>query len=93
MYPERGWGVKASCPFSNPGPSIQMNIVMANKATAKKRGRPCLENPLVFQTVGLSYEDWQWLKLWLPGGNVTNQINELISRSKKFWPKGPDRFR
>lgn len=59
----------------------------------RRRGRPKTKNPLVFRTVGLTEDQWQWLNLWLPGASPTAQLQELFGRSVKFWPGGPAVFR
>lgn len=65
-----------------------------NSTTAKlTRGRPRDPNALVFHTVGLTREQWEWLTLWMPEGNRTDQVKELFDRARKFWPKGPAVFR
>ena len=65
---------------------------MANSTTVK-RGRPPIADPLIFKTVGLTALEWEWLATWHPEGNVTNQLSELVERSRKFWPSGPTKFR
>jgi hypothetical protein len=57
------------------------------------RGRPKTENPLVFKTIGLTVEQWDWLYLWFPTGNRTDRMKELFERAMKFWPGGPGKFR
>lgn len=59
----------------------------------RRRGRPKTKNPLLFKTVGLTADQWTWLELWFPGGSPTAQLQELFSRSLKFWPGGPSVFR
>lgn len=61
--------------------------------TVVKRGRPKEKDALVFKTIGLSEERWTWLAKWHPSTNPTRQITELVERSMKFWPAGPERFR
>lgn len=56
-------------------------------------GRKKGEHSKVFRSVGLTPEQWEFLELWLPGGNSTSQLQELIERCQKFWPAGPNKFR
>ena len=58
-----------------------------------KRGRPKDPDALKFKTIGLFEWQWQWLALWFPDGNPTNQAQELLDRAVKFWPAGPAKFR
>jgi hypothetical protein len=66
---------------------------VGNKTIVKMRGRPKADNPLIFKSLGLTAAQWEWLGLWFPGGNPTEQIRELFERSVKFWPSGPGKFR
>ena len=69
-----------------------LNLNEANCAVVKKVGRPCVADPLIFKTVGLTAGQWQWLSLWI-NSNPSVQLRELFSRAQKFWPSGPYRFR
>lgn len=64
-----------------------------NSTTVKRKGRPRSEDSLVFITVGLSKAQWEWLKLWFPGGNPTDSLKALLERAVRFWPSGPYKFR
>jgi hypothetical protein len=64
-----------------------------NNLPTVKRGRPSNPDSLVFKTVGLTKDQWEWLELWLPSGNPSNQLRELFERCYKFWPSGPSTFR
>lgn len=66
-----------------------MNAPSANSTTAKRRGRPSDPLALRFKTVGLRPDQWEWLALWLPDGNPSEQMRELFERAQSFWPSGP----
>lgn len=59
---------------------------------SKNKGRPRSSNPLIFKTVGLTREQWDWLELWFPSGNPTDRLSSLLERATKFWPLGPFKF-
>jgi hypothetical protein len=56
-------------------------------------GRPRSKDPLIFKSIGLTASQWEWLQLWFPTGNVTDQLKALHERAVKFWPSGPNRFK
>ena len=58
-----------------------------------KLGRKPSCNSLVFKTVGLTQQQWDWLSLWLPGHSTTAQFRILFERCFKFWPSGPHKFK
>jgi hypothetical protein len=53
-----------------------------------QRGRPQDPNKLIFRTIGLRQNEWDWLSAW-NDGNVTYQMADLMARCVKCWPKGP----
>jgi hypothetical protein len=52
------------------------------------RGRPKLLNKLVFKSVGLTLDQWIYLKKWCPEGNQTAQLRALIKMVEKKYPQG-----
>jgi hypothetical protein len=58
-------------------------------------GRPPLpeDQKVIGESVYLTSAEWAWLELWMPGGNRSEQVRELLERARKFWPSGPARFR
>lgn len=57
-----------------------------------RRGRPKSDNPLIFKSVGLTAEQWEWLDLWFLGGSPTDKLRSLLKRAVRFWPLGPSAF-
>ena len=57
------------------------------------RGRTKSKDPLIFKTIGLTEDQWQWLNLWFPEASPTAQFRELFDRSRRFWPSGPNKFK
>lgn len=43
--------------------------------------------------VNLTAEQWEYLELWFPGANRSDQVRALLERAVKFWPSGPAVFR
>lgn len=71
------------------GSKEQITIV----ETKRRPGRKKDPAALVFKTVGMPAWAWDWLALWMPTGNPTTQLRELLERAAKFWPAGPGAFR
>ena len=70
------------------------NFAVPNKRGGRRpgAGRKKSSSSNIFHTVGLTAEEWEFLSLWSPG-NFSDQLRELLYRSKKFWPAGPARYR
>lgn len=56
-------------------------------------GRKRSANPMIFKTVGLSKDDWDFLDKWFDSDNPSLKVRELLERAKRFWPAGPNAFR
>ena len=85
---------RLSTPKELEGLIMSAHGISENIAVVKRgRGRPKDPNALQFHTLGLTQAQWEWLALWFPEGNRTAQLQELLERSRKFWPAGPAKFR
>lgn len=58
-------------------------------------GRKKDPDAVTFKSVGFRPSEWEWLALWSVGkekpDNPTVQLREVVERSRKFWPDGPDK--
>lgn len=53
-------------------------------------GRKADPNKMQQVFASLPASDIEWLTLWHPG-NTGDQLRELLSRARSFWPDGPHR--
>lgn len=47
---------------------------------------------LQFDTIGLRKSDWEYVCLYMPGGNPTTQVSEAIEALRRLRPAGPNGF-
>ncbi len=61
-----------------------MNDARITPHNKPKRGRPPINDPFVYVTVGLTAADWKYVQTFCPGSSPSGGLRELVDRSRRF---------